>query len=82
LPGLLAAAVEADWVDTQRAILTEAAELNSSLPVYVTVVLSADAARNADQVALLMEESEKWARAGYYLVFEHPNGEYLVEDPN
>jgi len=74
--------VDADWLETQRAILTEAADLNSKLPLYVTVALSADAARNTDQVALLMEGAEKWATAGYYLVFEHPNGDYLVEDPN
>jgi hypothetical protein len=82
LPGLLAATVDADWLETQRAVLAEAASLNSGLPLYATIALSADAARNTDQVALLMEESEKWTADGYYLVFEHPNGDYLVEDPN
>jgi hypothetical protein len=29
-----------------------------------------------------MEEAENWSAAGYYLVFEHPNGAYLVDDAN
>jgi hypothetical protein len=82
LPGLLAAVIDADWFETQRAILSEAQALNSSLPLYSTIALSADASRNTEQVAFLMEESEKWSPDGYYLVFEHPNGDYLVEDPN
>jgi hypothetical protein len=82
LPGLLAMAVDDDWIETQRAILEEASALNSNLPLYATIALSADAARNADQVTLLMEAAEHWSPAGYYLVFEHPNGDYLVEDPN
>jgi hypothetical protein len=82
LPGLLAAAVDDDWLETQRAIQSEAVSLNSSLPIYATIALSADAAKNNNQVARLMDESEKWPAKGYYLVFEHPNGEYLVDDGN
>ncbi len=82
LPGLLAAAVDADWLETQRAIFEEAGALGSTRPLYMTVALSADAARSEEQVALLMEEAEKWNADGYYLVFEHPNGDYLIEDPN
>jgi hypothetical protein len=82
LPGLLAATVDADWLETQRAVLAETASLNCGLPLYATIALSADAVRNTDQVAILMEESEQWSADGYYLVFEHPNGDYLVDDPN
>lgn len=82
LPGLLAAAVDESWLDTQRAILAGAVALKSSLPFFLTVALSSDATRNTEQVALFMEASEEWSPAGYYLVFEHPNGDYLVEDTN
>jgi hypothetical protein len=82
LPGILAAAIDADWLETQRAIWAEASTLNAGIPLFLTVALSADALKNNDQVALLMEESEKWNVPGCYLVFEHPNGDYLVEDPN
>ena len=46
-----------------------------------TIALSADAARNEDQIALLIERSETWKPHGYYIVCEHPNGNYLVDDP-
>lgn len=82
LPGLLATTIDADWFATQRLIKDEAQALNSPLPLFATVALSADATRSTDQVALLMEEVETWGAAGYYLVFEHPNGDYLVDDPN
>lgn len=82
LPGLLATTIDDDWIETQRAILEEAAALSGSIPLYMTIALGADAARDDDQVELLMEEAEHWSTAGYYLVFEHPKGDYLVEDPN
>jgi hypothetical protein len=82
LPGLLASEVNADWFETQRAILAEAQAVNSSMPLYLTIALSADATRDNNQVVLLLEESAKWAPSGYYLVFEHPNGDYLSEDSN
>jgi hypothetical protein len=81
LPGVLAAAIDADWLKMQRAILTEATALAQPLPLYMTIALSAEATRNTDQVTALMDAAESWSPAGYYLVFEHPNGDYLVEDP-
>jgi len=82
LPGLLATRIDDNWLETQRAILAGATALNSCIPLYATIALSADATCNNDQVVRLMEEAEKWSPAGYYLVFEHPNGNYLVEDAN
>ena len=82
LPGMLAGNIVDDWLATQRAVVTEAKALGPQLPLMMTIAVSADAARNEDQIARLLEDSESWATPGYYVVCEHPNGNYLVSDPN
>lgn len=82
LPGLFASAVDEDWLETQRAVIEEASAIEATKPLIATVALSADAVRNADQVSLLLERAESWKSSIYYLVCEHPNGQYLVDDPN
>lgn len=82
LPGLHADAVDDDWLETQRAVIEEVTARSPGMPVLATIALSADAVRNQDQVARLLEESENWKPQGYYIVCEHPNGNYLVDDPN
>ena len=81
LPGMLATRVEDDWLGSQKAILDEASALDSELPLLSSIALAGDVANDQDQVATLLEATEKWNPAGYYLVCEHP-GDYLVEDPN
>ena len=80
LPGLFASAVTNDWLQTQRMILEEAGELNQPLPLVATVALSGDAVRSADQVTAFLEHAEKQRAPGYYVVCEHPKGDYLVPD--
>jgi len=69
-------------LEVQRATLEEANALSCDLPLIVTIALSADATRNQEQVAVLLETAANWKPHGYYLVCEHPNGSYLVDDPN
>jgi hypothetical protein len=82
LPGLLASQVNGDWLSTQQLILEEAQSLNTGLPLCQTIALSDDAGRSNAQIALLLEHAEKYPADAYYLVCEHPKGEYLVEDAN
>jgi hypothetical protein len=81
LPGLLATSVDDLWFASQESILNQAAKLEATLPVLSTIALSADASRSQDQVAALLERSERWQPSGYYVVCEHPGGDYLVQDP-
>jgi hypothetical protein len=82
LPGVLADTINDDWFEIHRSIFEEATALNTGFPLYMTLALSSDATRSQDQVVSLLERSESWEPAGYYLVFEHPGGNYLVNDPN
>jgi hypothetical protein len=81
LPGLLAREVNDDWLAIQAAIVDEANQTISGHKI-VTVALSAEALQSQDQVTRLLEESEKWVADSYYLVLEHPQGQYLVDNPN
>jgi len=82
LPGLFASAVDDDWAETQRAVLEEARAGNDNASLISTIAVSADALRDANQVADLIERAEAWNVPAYYVVCEHPNGQYLVGDPN
>jgi len=82
LPGLLATSVDDSWLETQRAFLEEATSLKQSLRLYSTIALSADVTRDQNQITTILEVAEKWNPTGYYIVCEHPNGSYLVDDPN
>ena len=43
---------------------------------------NADTTRNQDHIASLLESAPGWTSDGFYIVCEHPNGDYLVQDPN
>lgn len=82
LPGLFATAVDDDWAETQRAVLEEARAGSDNAHLISTIALSADVVRDANQIASLIERAELWKAPAYYVVCEHPNGQYLVDDPN
>lgn len=81
LPGLHAAVIDDLWLTQQRAIVQEAHCMNVDRSrLLATVALSGDAVRSSDQVHLLLEESKNWDIGGVYLICEHPQGRYLVDD--
>ncbi|HTQ55548.1 MAG TPA: hypothetical protein VMI94_13865 [Bryobacteraceae bacterium] len=82
LPGLFASSVDDDWLETQRAILDEARSIETERDLIATIALSAEAVQDADQVSQLLENAERWKASAYYIVCEHPKGNYLVDDPN
>jgi hypothetical protein len=82
LPGLFAPTIEGDWLERQRAILEEARAVEPDKVLIPTIALSADAVRDPEQISTLIERAESWQARAYYVVCEHPNGQYLVDDPN
>jgi hypothetical protein len=82
LPGRLATVIDSAWLEMQRVTLEEARAMDIKVPLYPTIALSGDAVRNNDQIGLLMDSAASWGADGYYLVCEHPQGNYLVNDPN
>jgi hypothetical protein len=82
LPGILAASINDDWFATQEAVLEEAIARNYGRPIVTTIALSAEVVTREDQIALLLERADKWKTSGYYIVCEHPHGQYLVDNAN
>jgi len=80
LPGMLADPVDDLWLAHHQSFLTTARSLAGDNKVYATLALSADTVRSREQVNTLLEEVTRWNADGYYIVCEHPNGEYLVRD--
>jgi hypothetical protein len=83
LPGLYASRVDADWLERQRAVIDDAPRAGIPRDVIVaTVALSAEATRSEEQIHAILDDAGRWAVDAVYLVCEHPNGEYLITDPN
>jgi len=82
LPGILATSVNDDWLEIQRSIIEEAKSIDSTHRLIATVAVGSDSVRSVDQIGDLLEAAEHWACDGFYLVCEHPNGQYLVDEPN
>lgn len=82
LPGVLASAVDDDWIARQEVVVTEANALDTSgIALIATVALSEAATRNDDQIHMILDAADRWEVDGVYLVCEHPKGDYLVGDP-
>jgi hypothetical protein len=81
LPGLLAPRVSDEWLESQLAVAEEARAIADGRPLFGTIALSAEAAKDEEQIGRLLEHSERWGLDGHYIVCEHPNG-YLVAEPN
>ncbi len=81
VPGMLANPVDDIWLSHHASFLARARELGSGQRVYSTLALSAEATRSREQISALLEATTRWNADGYYIVCEHPNGEYLVQDP-
>jgi len=81
LPGTLAADITDDWLNVQKMIVDEARALKSDKPLLQTIALSEEAVMRNDGIGKLLD----WVQAnlvdGYYLVIEHAEGKYLVENP-
>jgi hypothetical protein len=81
LPGLMATSIDDDWLATLRATAEHAAKLSPNLPLYATVALGSDAVRDTAGIQDVLAEFEQLEVEGAYLLFEHPGGDYIVQDP-
>ncbi|MCL4849389.1 MAG: hypothetical protein KJ066_22785 [Acidobacteria bacterium] len=80
LPGILANPVDDLWLAHHESFVTTARDIAGGIELYATLALGADTARSREQVTALLESVTRWKADGYYIVCEHPNGEYLVQD--
>jgi len=78
----LADRVDDDWLSMQSMVLEEAVARGGEARLYMTIALGAAATKDQGQVEALLETARQWTPEGFYIVCEHPEGQYLVPDPN
>lgn len=85
LPGLLSpTTLNEDWFATQEAVLEEANARDCGRPLIATIALSSEVLTREDQIEILLERRKKWKASvsAFYVVCEHPSGQYLVDNAN
>ena len=78
-PELQMHAIDDIWLETLRTIVEHAGTLNAGMPRYATVALSSDSVKNTAGIQDVLAEFETLDVEGAYLLFEHPNGDYIVQ---
>lgn len=81
LPGLFCNRVDDDWLEVQKNIIQRSNLILKDKPQLATISLSGEALRFEEQVEFIINQAEQWDVDGFYIVPEHPNGSYLVDDP-
>jgi len=81
IPGLYGARVDDDWLAVQDSVISESARVVTGIPRIATISLSGEALRFEEQVEIVLNAAESWKVDGVYLVPEHPETQYLVDDP-
>ncbi|MCA8955544.1 MAG: hypothetical protein KDC87_05690 [Planctomycetes bacterium] len=81
LPGMLSTHADDVWLARHEAFLHAARELAGDLPVWATLALDSDTLRSRERVTAILDAVSRWEPDAFYLVCEHPNGDYLVDDP-
>ena len=79
VPGIYCNRVEPTWLCIHDDIVDAA--LDYSGEKIGTLCLSSETLRFQGQLDELLVKTEEWDLDGYYVIAEHPNGDYLVEDP-
>ncbi len=82
LPGILGKQIDDDWFATQEAFLSHANSLKLGIPAAMTIALSDKAVMSDDQIESLLERAANWNIDTFYVVCQHPNGNYLVAEDN
>jgi hypothetical protein len=81
IPGLYCERVDEDWRYVHTRLNEEALNVFSGKQTLATLFLSGEAMRDEEQIESLLNTTEDWKVDGFYVIPEHPKGEYLVEDP-
>ncbi|MCL6592150.1 MAG: hypothetical protein K6U80_19655 [Firmicutes bacterium] len=81
IPGLYCERVDDDWLAVQETIIDASLRIMNDKERFATLCLSAESIRFENQIETIINRTEEWDIAGYYIVPEHPGNQYLVEDP-
>lgn len=81
LPGLMAQEVDEQWLGFTCETARIAINAGYNVPIYSTIALSCESMRSTLSVHRIIEMLRNVNVDGVYLLAEHPNGDYIVQDP-
>ncbi|MCP4112558.1 MAG: hypothetical protein GY749_44700 [Desulfobacteraceae bacterium] len=81
IPGLYGEQIDDDWLTVHENLIDTSARVCKNHPRFATVCISGTSLRSEDEIEVLINACENWNVNGFYVVPEHPGGDYLVEDP-
>ncbi len=79
LPGLYCKRVTDSWLNIHDDIISTAGKYPDKK--LGTLCLSSETIRFQEQLDRILMRTESWDVDGYYVIADHPHGEYLVDDP-
>lgn len=81
LPSFFSTAINNRWDDVQKKIIDGVGSLTKDLKLFHTISLSKDLVMDETQIEQIISYVENWDVEGLYIVCEHPNNTYLVDNP-
>jgi hypothetical protein len=81
LPSFFSSVINDRWDDVQKKIIDGVCSLTKDLKLFHTISLSKDLVMDETQVEKIISYIENWDVEGLYIVCEHPNKTYLVDNP-
>lgn len=81
IPGTYTTRITPIWIKLQGGFAQMSEGVLTGKQRYATFALAAEAITDTKGIELLINESQKWDIDGYYIVAEHPRGQYLIDDP-
>ena len=81
LPSFSVSAINDQWDEVQKKIIDCAYHFTKSYTLFHTISLSNEVMMDEAQIEKIISYVENWDVGGLYIVCEHPNKSYLVENP-
>lgn len=81
VPGLYGEQIDNDWLTIHERLIAASVRICAGYTRFSTLSISGNSLRNEDEIEVLVNACENWDVDGFYVVPEHPGGDYLVDDP-
>lgn len=82
LPGVYVSNIDDEWFQIHNSIVASAIAVMHDKERYATICIPSDVLRlNEEVIENIVDRTREWDVHGYYILAEHPNEQYLVEDP-
>ena len=80
-PSTICSKADDIWFEIQNNWINVCNEIMCDKKRYATLCISSKILQDEIQLEKIISEVEKWDVDGFYIIPEHPKGEYLVEEP-